>query len=303
MKFHKKILAIICASALATTGFQLFSGNQIKAAVFSTPSVTDLTETTSTIWVPKNFDSLIKNLISNLLSSKHSYLNSKVDSQIKKAANQQEGHNKFIASPADLKTLVNTTHMTSSQQKQVTEYVVNLINSIRKTTGTHKVYATSGAITFANQIANGYNKDKWDFAKQNNTHDCFVINSVAKKDHLAYVINVWGAPGTGLQDYEDISEGYLPQQKTISMAALKQGIYNTIIDMMFNDGGTLKNGKFDPGEAWGHALDLTGYSLTQQLPEYVGLSIDQMGQIHIEMIVASDILPSTNLPNLTQPLK
>ncbi len=259
--------------------------------------------TTNTISVPAGYGKLIKTLLPERYAQSGFILSQQTDQAIKNLAAKQASQNTFQASEQDLAEKVTPTNLTAAQKQQITVYVAQLINSIRQSAGTSAIKPSLGAIQFADNVASAYNNDKWLFSKHNFEHDSLAINNIAIHYGMAYQSDLnRQKPSSKYQDYEDISQGYLPASPNISMAALKKGIYQTIMDMMFNDGGSTSNGIFNPGESWGHALDLMGYALSAGATQYLGVSIDHLDQIHLIMIDSDDVQPSSTLPKLTDTL-
>lgn len=193
--------------------------------------------------------------------------------------------NKFKANKADEQVMVEfgPDHpMNPEIQKQLTQFVAELLNPIRKQFGTNQLTINEGSLEFAQAIANGYDKDSWNVFNWLN-HDCKLINSLAKARGLAStVINGQFYEQLGSTDWDGSSEALKPQKRTINLSKLKQELYETILSMLFSDGGS----------KWGHAIGLSGLSNMGSSNEAIGISIDSMDQRHIILIGDNYIVDS-----------
>ena len=128
-------------------------------------------------------------------------------------------------------------------------------NDVRKQAGVNnRNVVNENSLKYAKVIADNY-WDKWD-------HD---------KTALELGENAIG--GTSFSQ-ESISRGYVPVKET-TIDAVKQGIYNAMLDMIFDDAHS----------RWGHAAQLTGMGLLSfGDPDeiYFGFSIDKNGILHFE---------------------
>lgn len=165
--------------------------------------------------------------------------------------------NQYQSNAADQAvTVTDLNNLTNAQRTELTQFAANLINQMRTQMGNLPVKITQSAIDFANDVAKRY---------------------VAGIEATAATYGL--RSGLGLNLYEDLSWGYIWNAQT--MNDLKQGIYNTFVDMVAND----------QGSDFGHADSLTGYNLgtDRDMQQYLGISIDNLGQIHILMVKDSPV--------------
>ena len=176
--------------------------------------------------------------------------------------------NQYQSNAADQAvTVTDLNNLTNAQRTELTQFAANLINQMRTQMGNLPVKITQSAIDFANDVAKRYVADKM----SGQGHDVAGIEATAATYGLR--------SGLGLNLYEDLSWGYIWNAQT--MNDLKQGIYNTFVDMVAND----------QGSDFGHADSLTGYNLgtDRDMQQYLGISIDNLGQIHILMVKDSPV--------------
>lgn len=131
------------------------------------------------------------------------------------------------------------------------------MNPLRQQLGNTPYTISQGALDFAQQIANNYKT----WAK----HDVATITEEA---------GLFGLDDGG-NYYEDLGSGYIDRSTKNDWEnifdGIKKGIYNTIIDMLFNDAGS----------AYGHAGSVLGYRKSLNDNQiYFGVSIDKNGQDH-----------------------
>ncbi|WP_318765107.1 SEC10/PgrA surface exclusion domain-containing protein [Lactiplantibacillus carotarum] len=176
--------------------------------------------------------------------------------------------NQYHSNAADQAvTVTDLNNLTNAQRTELTQFAANLINQMRTQMGNLPVKITQSAIDFANDVAKRYVADKM----SGQGHDVAGIEATAATYGLR--------SGLGINLYEDLSWGYIWNAQT--MNDLKQGIYNTFVDMVAND----------QGSDFGHADSLTGYNLgtDRDMQQYLGISIDNLGQIHILMVKDSPV--------------
>lgn len=176
-----------------------------------------------------------------------------IDQLAKQAKGQQ-----YKSSKADQQIAINSAaDITPEIQLQLTQFVASLLNPLRQQLGNTPYTISQGALDFAQQIANNY--QTW--AK----HDVATITEEA---------GLFGLDDGG-NYYEDLGSGYIDRSTKNdwenTLDGIKKGIYNTIIDMLFNDAGS----------AYGHAGSVLGYRKSLNDNQiYFGVSIDKNGQDH-----------------------
>lgn len=117
--------------------------------------------------------------------------------------------------------MINVKNPTAAQKKHMSEYVVGLINDIRKKFGLQTLRISDQAIKFA-----------WDNAKHTNSqefgHDVDAINQAAKENGFKEY------PGQNL--YEDLSGGYFEIiNGKVSMLNFEKAARQTIVNMLMDD--------------------------------------------------------------------
>lgn len=149
-------------------------------------------------------------------------------------------------------TLVNVTKLTASQQKELSQYTLSLINSARHQLGKQDWTYKRGALHFANRVANEYyshNRSCWDA-----DHYVTGIERAAKASGLNSKVG---------QVYED--EAGLPISSTYNtnlrpMSVLKNQIYFNVKQMLFGGfaGSDSQMNDSSRYTEWEHAGDLLG---------------------------------------------
>lgn len=179
------------------------------------------------------------------------------------------GLNGFNSSEYDKGIMVDVNNLTPDQLSEINSFAEQLINDARRAFGTDTQYglvkATTGAISMASEVANGYRADNWHISKG---HDVSRITTAAGKMGL----------DNGGNYYEDAGEGFIVNvtgKNTISMDQLKESIYNSITAMLFDDSNSGN----------GHMSSLLGYSasylLSKHAPSdrvtYFGAAVNMLG--------------------------
>ena len=178
--------------------------------------------------------------------------------------------NSYQSSTSEKDEMVDMNNLTTAQLNEINDFAAKLINQVREDWGTASKYGlvtpTTGMQSFANEIAKKYEEQNW-----SNGHNVPVIEQTAKEYGLLDSDNY----------YEDLSLGEMISfdgSGKISMDELKEGIYNTINDMLF----------FDDNSGNGHMSSLIGEMTGNPEGNYLGVAVDALGnvsgQVHIEMV-------------------
>ncbi len=199
--------------------------------------------------------------------------------------------NKYVDDPAAEAININgTKDITPAMMQELNEYALDLINQIRNQLGVTPLVLTKDSEAYANEVVKNYENDGWVISENvdvatGSPHDVNAVSNAAKAIGLKY----------GGQYYENAETGYTgifpdptnwsvnafgPQQYTLN--DLKAEIYNCVIGMVFDDGAV-------PG----HMTSLTGAAYSGQT-EYFGFGVDNIGQLHLEIIPESLILHAEN---------
>lgn len=173
--------------------------------------------------------------------------------------------NVFHPKIADTKRLVDINHIDTNLQRELSQYAADLINQFRLKLSNNYLFTqpltvTDKALQAANEVADGYNNDKWKIGKG---HDVSVLDKVSNKyDFSAYGENMAGSL---------LTNSYI--QGPVNLANVKESIYGAICAMMFDDASS----------NWGHADNFLAIPFSDQDEQQFGISIDNMGQIHFEI--------------------
>ena len=145
---------------------------------------------------------------------------------------------------------VDLNNLSSSDQYELSQYALTLINSIRTQLGLPEFTYTASAQNFANDIAKAYNEDNW---SDYELHDVSAINNVAKMHGLTHA---------GDNEYEDIAGFDMTTgHQYATIYQIKQGIYYNIKQFAFG-GFRYHNWKESDKQnlnyytEWYHAYDL-----------------------------------------------
>ena len=182
------------------------------------------------------------------------------------ALGEQDPTNSYHASAEDQAVAISQLPESASVDIALSNFAAGILNQVRLQLGNTTLTLSKGAVDFARDISLAYQQDQWQIVRHAD-HDLAAISSVASQ---------YGLPADR-NYYENISAGYLTSTTKPTLASLKQGIYETIMDMLFADGDL----------NFGHTLSLIGYVGHQQTPstsEYLGVSVDAMGQIHLFLV-------------------
>lgn len=146
----------------------------------------------------------------------------------------------------------------------LTQYVCRLLNPVREALGNPVYKINQGSIDIADEVAKGYVRDNW-YLRKTFAHNYPRLQSVG------------GDYGVAVS--ESVSAGYTNSDTAMNqrshtgntMNQLKEAAYNSIVGMLFDDGG--KN-------AWGHTTDLTGNRSSLLNSCYLGVAPDALGNFH-----------------------
>lgn len=157
------------------------------------------------------------------------------------------------------------TDLTAAQKEDLSKFAAEVLNDVRKQYGTKMpLVVTNTMISFANDIARAYEADHWllsDHFSDGKLHDVSAINRVAGR----YGLN------SKNKSYENYSFGYINTNQTpLTLDSIKKGIYDTIVDMLFDDSSA----------SYLHTISLLGISNNNENSEFFATAIDNMGQIH-----------------------
>lgn len=203
-----------------------------------------------------------------------------------------------IVNPNDL------THLSLTDQIELNQYTANLINSVRKQMGLQPLTVTNGSIKLAQEVAEQYNSydnnNGWNICDKANAkqfpHDIQGLKNAAKQNNMPIPYpaenastSIFGDDDVRVErkdvvlgdlrvDYSvDPSQWgydpkYLSNKTPLTMDDLEENIYNTIIYMLFSDADSY----FD------HAKNFT------EINGNMGVSFDNLGQLHIEFYSPAD---------------
>lgn len=161
---------------------------------------------------------------------------------------------------------VDLNNLSSSDQYELSQYALTLINSIRTQLGLPKFVYTASAQNFANDIAKAYSKDNWSAYE---LHDISAINNIAKMHGLTHADD---------NEYEDIAGFDITTgHQYATIYQIKQNIYYNIKQFAFG-GFKYHNGQESDKEnlnyytEWYHAYDLFTGDYSQEFafsPSYL----------------------------------
>ena len=191
--------------------------------------------------------------------------NTHVTRKLQRLSRQGMISNRFYDQTINDNRKVDLNNLSSSDQYELSQYALTLINSIRTQLGLPEFTYTASAQSFANDIAKAYNEDNW---SNYQSHDISAINRVAKQHGLTQNDNEYEDMG-GF----DITTGH--QYATIYQ--IKQNIYYNIKQAVFG-GFKYHNGQesdkynLNYYTEWNHANDLFTGDYSQEFafsPSYL----------------------------------
>ena len=253
MTFKK--IAILSASVLALSTFAVsVTESPSTHVVYAAKS-----KLKTRIAVPKGYTT---NLIEDWCNNPN---NAQVTHKLQRLSRQGMISNRFYDQTINDNRKVDLNNLSSSDQYELSQYALTLINSIRTQLGLPKFVYTASAQSFANDIAKAYNEDNW---SNYQSHDISAINRVAKQHGLTQNDNEYEDMG-GF----DITTGH--QYATIYQ--IKQNIYYNIKQAAFG-GFKYHNGQesdkynLNYYTEWNHANDLFTGDYSQEFafsPSYL----------------------------------
>ena len=240
-KILKEITGISVGTLILIAGASAMPQNvkPIKTSVVHASSRAEQTR----IIVPKGYTA-------DLIESwKDDPNNAHVTRKLKRLSRQGMINNRFYDQTINDNRKVDLNNLSSSDQYELSQYALTLINSIRTQLGLPKFVYTASAQNFANDIAKAYNEDNW---SDYQGHDISAINRVAKQHGLTQNDNEYEDMG-GF----DITTGH--QYATIYQ--IKQNIYYNIKQAAFGGFWYHNNQESDKQNLnyyteWYHAYDL-----------------------------------------------
>ena len=169
------------------------------------------------------------------------------------------------------KRVINPSKLTASDQKELTEFALKIINSAREQLGLHPWIYSSGTQQLANDIAKEY---------QDNGR------SISDGDHyISGIVRACKKNGLDLDDnYVEDMAGFSIKKTTMPMGEMKKDIYFGLKQMIFGftgSGESTRNNKSLYRE-WEHAGDLfnTQDSVHDGDYNYYGFSISKTGNTY-----------------------
>lgn len=164
------------------------------------------------------------------------------------------------------KKIINPTKLTPSEEKELAEFSLKLINSAREQLGLHPWVYSSGTQTLANDIAKEYTN-----------------NGRSIKDGVHYIDGIVRAckeNGLNLDDnYVEDMAGFTINKTTMPMGEMKRDVYFGLKQMIFGFAGAGENTRNDRSlyREWEHAGDLfnTQDSVHDGDYNYYGFSISR----------------------------
>lgn len=260
-KILKEITGISVGTLILIAGASAMSQN-VKPIKTSVVHASSRAEQTSII-VPKGYTA---DLIEDWKDDPN---NAHVTRKLQRLSRQGMISNRFYDQKINDNRKVDLNNLSSSDQYELSQYALTLINSIRTQLGLPKFVYTASAQSFANDIAKAYNEDNW---SDYQGHDISAINRVAKQHGLTKNDNEYEDMG-GF----DITTGH--QYATIYQ--IKQNIYYNIKQFAFG-GFKYHNGQESDKQnlgyytEWNHAYDLFTGDYSQEF----ALSLSYLAQEH-----------------------
>ena len=160
------------------------------------------------------------------------------------------GLNKFNSNANDKGITLTLGSLTDEQKMELNFFANDLLNQIREAFGTNKVTISKGAVNFADEVADRYVADNWDWDKViSEGHDKEAIKELARKNGLFEG-----------QFYENMNTLY-GSRPTITMNRAKEMIFEAFNDFLFN------------GMEWEHAGSVSGVTSMEDKKQYMGIAL------------------------------
>ena len=241
-KILKEITGISVGTLILIAGASAMPQNvkPIKTSVVHASSRAEQTR----IIIPKGYTT---NLIEDWCNNPN---NAQVTRKLQRLSRQGMISNRFYDQTINDNRKVDLNNLSSSDQYELSQYALTLINSIRTQLGLPEFTYTASAQSFANDIAKAYNEDNW---SDYELHDISAINNIAKMHGLTHA---------GDNEYEDIAGFDMTTgHQYATIYQIKQGIYYNIKQFAFG-GFRYHNWKESDKQnlnyytEWYHAYDL-----------------------------------------------
>lgn len=158
--------------------------------------------------------------------------------------------NKFNSNANDNGITLTLGSLTDEQKMELNFFANDLLNQIREAFGTSKVTISRGAANFADEVADRYVADDWDWDKVvSEGHDKEAIKELARENGLLEG-----------QFYENMNTLY-GGRPTITMNRAKEMVFQAFVDFLYN------------GMEWEHAGSVSGVTSMEDKKQYMGIAL------------------------------
>ncbi|MDY1545254.1 SEC10/PgrA surface exclusion domain-containing protein [Lactiplantibacillus pentosus] len=208
-------------------------------------------------------------------------------------------NNQFTASAQDNNTtFTNINQLSESQYEYLTNYALNIINQARNIWrgDNNEMSAQVIDLKAAAEIAQAYSDANVNIA-ETPTHLSSVVTATANKYHVGVGTQTWMDEQLG----ETFINHVIKVNGKISLAEIKQQLFEDLQLMLFGDGGQ---------NSWGHFYSLMGGASTDSTYNnhyYVGIAFDKFGHLHLTGRSTANIggttpdtTPIASAPTVTQ---
>ena len=206
---------------------------------------------TNTIVVPAKYIEALK-AYKNYedLSEEGDKKRAEAEQQLKAMNSEMASLNKFNSNSNDNEITLSLGSLTDEQKMELTFFANDLLNQIREAFGTNKVVISKGAMKFADEVANRYVADNWDWDKViSEGHDEAGIEELAGKNGLFEG-----------QFYENMYTAY-GSRPTMTMNRAKELVFEAFVKFLYN------------GQEWEHAGSVSGVTSTEDKNQFMGISL------------------------------
>ena len=206
---------------------------------------------TNTIVVPAKYIEALK-AYKNYedLSEEGDKKRAEAEKQLKAMNSEMASLNKFNSNSNDNEITLSLGSLTDEQKMELTFFANDLLNQIREAFGTNKVVISKGAMKFADEVANRYVADNWDWDKViSEGHDEAGIEELAGKNGLFEG-----------QFYENMYTAY-GSRPTMTMNRAKELVFEAFVKFLYN------------GQEWEHAGSVSGVTSTEDKNQFMGISL------------------------------
>ena len=170
--------------------------------------------------------------------------------QLKAMNSEMASLNKFNSNSNDNGITLTLGSLTDEQKMELTFFANDLLNQIREAFGTNKVVISKGAMKFADEVADRYVADNWDWDKViSEGHDEAGIEDLAGKNGLFEG-----------QFYENMYTEY-GSRSTMTMNRAKQLVFEAFVSFLYN------------GQEWEHAGSVSGVTSTEDKNQFMGIAL------------------------------